>query len=41
MSHQLTLLLDGDVQVDIESTATLARGPLSAPDAEPVRKTWA
>ncbi|MBG0827648.1 hypothetical protein HS041_07715 [Planomonospora sp. ID67723] len=37
VSHQLTLLLDGDAQVDIESTATLTRGSLSAPDAEPVR----
>ncbi|MEU8377730.1 DUF6188 family protein [Streptosporangium sp. NPDC048865] len=38
VSHQLTLLLDGDVQVSIESTATLTRGPLSAPaDAEPVQ----
>ncbi|WP_449066017.1 DUF6188 family protein [Planomonospora algeriensis] len=36
VSHQLTLLLDGDARVDIESTATLTRGPLSAPDAKPV-----
>jgi hypothetical protein len=36
VSYQLTLLLDGDVQVDIESTATLTSGPLGAPDAKPV-----
>ncbi|MEU4829910.1 DUF6188 family protein [Streptosporangium sp. NPDC023615] len=37
VSHQLTLLLDGDAQVDIESTATLTTGPLTAPDAEPLQ----
>jgi Family of unknown function (DUF6188) len=37
VSYQLTLLLDGDVQVNIESTATLTSGPLSAPDAKPVQ----
>ncbi|GAA3126158.1 DUF6188 family protein [Streptosporangium carneum] len=39
VSYQLTLLLDGDAQVNIESAATLTRGPLSAPDAEPVQLT--
>ncbi|MEU3167273.1 DUF6188 family protein [Streptosporangium sp. NPDC006930] len=37
VSYQLTLLLDGDAQVTIESTATLTSGSLSAPDAEPVQ----
>ncbi|MEU4540269.1 DUF6188 family protein [Streptosporangium sp. NPDC023825] len=37
VSYQLTLLLDGDAAVNIETTATLTSGPLSAPDAEPVR----
>ncbi|MEV4181394.1 DUF6188 family protein [Streptosporangium canum] len=37
VSYQLTLLLDGDVRVNIESTATLTNGPLSAPAAEPVQ----
>ncbi|OUC95133.1 DUF6188 family protein [Streptosporangium minutum] len=39
VSYQLTLLLDGDAQVNIESTATLTSGSLSAPDAEPVHLT--
>ncbi|WP_433372132.1 DUF6188 family protein [Streptosporangium sp. CA-115845] len=33
----MTLLLDGDVQVNIECTVTLTSGPLSAPNAEPVQ----
>ncbi|WP_344744083.1 DUF6188 family protein, partial [Streptosporangium vulgare] len=37
VSYQLTLLLDGDAQVSIASTATLTGGPLSAPDAKPVQ----
>ncbi|MEU4404140.1 DUF6188 family protein [Streptosporangium sp. NPDC023963] len=37
VSYQLTLLLDGDAAVNIETTATLTNGSLSAPDAEPVQ----
>ncbi|MFF3440815.1 DUF6188 family protein [Streptosporangium sp. NPDC002721] len=37
VSYQLTLLLDGDAHVNIETTATLTSGPLSAPDAKPVQ----
>ncbi|MEU3163784.1 DUF6188 family protein [Streptosporangium sp. NPDC006930] len=37
VSYQLTLLLDGDAAVNMETTATLTSGSLSAPDAEPVQ----
>ncbi|WP_329091388.1 DUF6188 family protein [Streptosporangium sp. NBC_01469] len=37
VSYQLTLLLDGDAQVNIESTATLTSGPLSASGEKPVQ----
>ncbi|MFC3979527.1 DUF6188 family protein [Streptosporangium jomthongense] len=37
VSYQLTLLLDGDAAVNIETTATLTSGSLSASDAESVQ----
>ncbi|WP_346538590.1 DUF6188 family protein [Micromonospora sp. DPT] len=36
-SYQLTLVLDGGAQVDMESESLLTDGPLTAPDALPVR----